>query len=230
MSTVVIDVPDYLAKTMDWDTADHGAYVLLLCHYRTAGGPFDESEPAMMRITRMEVDDWRWTRDRVARMFRVENGRWHHAGMDELIAKAGRAKDKATKASRAAHAVAPKPTTLAVPELATTDDKPIAMGAALQRQAEAMIDDQVGTPVSPDFTLTGEQILRCSTDCPDMDTDELASIIDSFKRYHHAAGTFSTDWSESWWRWWERKRPAPPAKPKAKPRVEVSRRAQEPMS
>lgn len=233
MSTLIIDIPSYLAKTMDWETTDHGAYLLLLTHYRVTG-PFTERVTTMARIIRGEEGDWRMCRERLSRMFSIDdNGVWHHADMDELIAKAGRAKDKATKASRAAHAAAPKPTTLAVQELAASDDTPDVMkhfqieAPPIRTAPPPPEPDPMGTLIDVEFTLTGEEILRCSAECPEMETDDLASMLDSFKRYHIAAGTLSTDWDDSWRRWWERKKPQPAKPSRAKPRIEVSRRAEQ---
>lgn len=237
MSTLVIDIPSYLSKTMDWDTTDHGAYLLLLTHYRV-NGPFPERVSVMARIIRGEEGDWRMCRDKVARMFVVgEDGIWTHPEMDELIAKAGRARDKATKASKAAHANgAGKPTTLNVIQAEGNDAYEVGVGqintVVIHRTAPPPPPpepDPMGTELDLEFSLTGQDILRCSAECPDMETEELAAMVDSFKRYHLAAGTISPDWNESWWKWWERKKPtaAIPRKPRAAPRVEVSRRAEQ---
>jgi uncharacterized protein YdaU (DUF1376 family) len=77
--------------------------------------------------------------------------------------------------------------------------------------------------IPKDFELTGAEIIDAASE--GHTAEEVAAVVDSFRRYHDAAGTTADDWSAAWRRWWERKKPAMP--PKAKPRVVVSTKAKQ---
>lgn len=76
-----------------------------------------------------------------------------------------------------------------------------------------------------DFAIPGSKIITYQSD--GYVAREIAEVLDSFKRYHEAAGTFSPDWQGSWDKWWERKKPALVVK--AKPRIEVTKKIAKPI-
>lgn len=77
-------VADYLRDTRRLTPAEHGAYVLLILEYWTAGGlPDDDAQLA--RITGMTPGEWRKAKPTVQSFF--YDG-WKHGRIDEEIAKA----------------------------------------------------------------------------------------------------------------------------------------------
>ena len=240
MTTLTIDIPDFLSRTMDYTAEEIGALVLLMAHYRL-NGPFADSAHTIARVCRMEAadqDDFFDAKDRLQRFFTVD-GDWHNDSLDAQRERDGRLRSRAKKASDAAHgktaaepnnglptirsefvSAAPKPTTLAEADLNTTDDGP--EFAEVQSADEIDNNIDIGGTIPESMTLSGPDVIRCRTEAPDATNEEIAAIFDSFHRYHSAAGTIVDDWTAAWWRWWDRKKPA--ATPKAKPRIEVSRK------
>lgn len=226
MSTLTINIPEHLAETMDFDAIDHGAYLLLLCHYRMTERPLLDNQQELARITRLNIADWMKIRPRLIRLFTVDqDGYWHHAATDAAIEKAEKSRSHAAKASKAAKEKRDAPAPHVNPNAMQKPPSPTVVLPPPEIPPPADDDDEIGTPLDPNMTLELSEYKACLADLPGVSADEIAQVFDSFKRYHLAAGSFSTDWLASWWKWWERKKPA---RPKAKPRIEVSRKAAEP--
>jgi uncharacterized protein YdaU (DUF1376 family) len=76
---------DYLADTQHLETAQHGAYLLLILHYWTHEGlPDDDRELA--RITKLPIHAWRQMRPKIEQFF---NDGWRHKRIDDDLAKVG---------------------------------------------------------------------------------------------------------------------------------------------
>lgn len=75
---------DYLTDTQHLTTAQHGAYLLLILHYWTAGGlPDDDGKLAT--IARLPLRAWRQMRPIIEAFFEMPG--WHHHRIDRDIAK-----------------------------------------------------------------------------------------------------------------------------------------------
>jgi uncharacterized protein YdaU (DUF1376 family) len=95
-------VGDYLADTSHLTTAEHGAYILLICHYWRNEGLPDKDEQRR-RISKMTVEEWAASRDTIAEFFDAD---WKHKRIEfELteaarLSAAGRAGGKASGEAR----------------------------------------------------------------------------------------------------------------------------------
>lgn len=85
-------------------------------------------------------------------------------------------------------------------------------------------------PIPDDFALTGEDVVQLTADGFSM--DEIADMLDYFRDYNFKHGTLSDDWNAKFWRYVDQKlsERTKAGIVKAKPRVEVSRRAPPPPS
>jgi uncharacterized protein YdaU (DUF1376 family) len=61
-------VNDYIGDTAHLNTAEHGAYLLLIMHYWIKGG-LPPTEDAIQRITRMTNRQWAKSRDTIKSFF-----------------------------------------------------------------------------------------------------------------------------------------------------------------
>lgn len=76
-------VGDYLKNTGHLSLMEHGAYLLLMCHYWEAGSlPIDDDELAL--IARMPKRDWLKHREKLSRLF---GANWKHARIEDEISK-----------------------------------------------------------------------------------------------------------------------------------------------
>jgi uncharacterized protein YdaU (DUF1376 family) len=74
---------DYLADTLHFSTAEHGAYLLLIAYYWCNGGlPPDDDD--IRKITRCSPLLWRRIRARLSTKF---DARWRHKRIDRELAK-----------------------------------------------------------------------------------------------------------------------------------------------
>ena len=74
---------DYHADTQHLETAQHGAYLLLIMHYwANEGLPDDERELA--RITKLPLHSWRQMQPKIQAFF---HDGWHHKRIDEEMDK-----------------------------------------------------------------------------------------------------------------------------------------------
>ena len=92
-------VGDYLKNTANLSLTEHGAYLLLICHYWEAGSlPTDDAELAL--ITRMSERDWSKHRDKLARLF--DSG-WKHQRIEAELNKSQQISEKRRGAANARH-------------------------------------------------------------------------------------------------------------------------------
>lgn len=237
--TLDIEIGQFLLDTMAMRPEIVGAYVRLMVAYRNTG-PLDINK--LQRLSGLDDMDWEFAEEQIAPLFEPKEGFWHHAAIDEQIAKHGRLRKNAAKASAAAqNKPAPESGIIAQQEVIEQlrqrqpDPEPrrapppepepelheLKTGPKVQTQVMhvgASPPDEIGDPLPHNWTLSGEQINQARGE--GYSSDIIADVLDSFRRYHMAAGTLSTDWSASWAKWWERKKPSKP-----KPRVQVSRKA-----
>ena len=77
-------VADYLGDTGHLSTTQHGAYILLICHYwRTGGLPNDDARLA--RIAKLSVKNWtEFIKPDLEPLFRPN---WRHKRIDEELQK-----------------------------------------------------------------------------------------------------------------------------------------------
>lgn len=81
-----IVIGDYLKDTARLTTEQHGAYLLLIMDYWVNGAPADEDDE-LAAITHLDLRAWRKHRDKLARFFRIEDGRWLHKRVEEELAR-----------------------------------------------------------------------------------------------------------------------------------------------
>ena len=76
-------VADYLADTGHLTTVEHGAYLLLICHYWRTGGLPDDDEK-LSRIARLNVEQWLNVRSTLVQLFISP---WKHKRIDAELEK-----------------------------------------------------------------------------------------------------------------------------------------------
>lgn len=242
--TLDIDIGQFMLDTIAMQPHVVGAYVRLMIAYRNTG-PLDINKLA--RISGLDEAEWDFYEEQLKPLFVPVEGHWHHPGIDEQIAKHGRLRKNAAKASAAAATTRQpeQPTSGIVAQQETAEQlrqrqleppprrapppepepelHELKTGPKVQTNVMhvgAPPPDEIGDLIPHSWTLTGEQINQARGE--GYSTEIIADVVDSFRRYHMAAGTLSTDWSASWWKWWERKKPSKP-----KPRVQVSRKSED---
>lgn len=95
----------YMADTMTFTTAQHGAYLLLLMAYWRERVALPDDDEQLRAITRASKAEWAKLRPVLARKFKVEGGVWWHKRVEAEIAAAdARSKKAAEKAKKAANA------------------------------------------------------------------------------------------------------------------------------
>jgi uncharacterized protein YdaU (DUF1376 family) len=102
----------------------------------------------------------------------------------------------------------------------TPSSRSISDDATTEVPSRVLEEDQVGTPVSPQFQPSEAVLARCDAD--GASADEIANEIRLFIAYNDDRNSFSTDWDKTWALWWARyvaRRPKP-----VPPRVEVNSR------
>lgn len=80
-------IGDYLRDTSRLTTEGHGAYLLLIMDYWTAGEPLPDDDTQLAAVTRLPLNRWKALRPTIARFFRIDDGFWHHKRIDEELAK-----------------------------------------------------------------------------------------------------------------------------------------------
>lgn len=142
-------VADYLADTSHLRTIEHGAYLLLICHYwRTGGLPTDDA--ALARIARMTGAEWRKVRPAIATLF--QDG-WKHKRIEfELseaarISAAGRTGGLASAEKRRAKSDSGANDRSTVVENRTND--PATNGQALHSQSQSQKKDAAPVGAQP---------------------------------------------------------------------------------
>jgi len=76
----------YLGDTTHLSTFEHGAYMLLLIvSWRSAGCRVADDDALLARYTKMTRDKWRKVRPILEPFFRIENGFWHQARLQNEL-------------------------------------------------------------------------------------------------------------------------------------------------
>jgi uncharacterized protein YdaU (DUF1376 family) len=96
---------DYLRDTGHLDATQHGFYLLLIGHYWTTGRPLPNDDSELWRIVRADsIGHWRKHRRKIEAFFKVADGFWRHARIDEeltlAVERRRSAKERAEKAAR----------------------------------------------------------------------------------------------------------------------------------
>lgn len=78
-------IGDYLSDTMELDTEQHGAYLLLLMHYWKQRGPIPDNDRRIAAITRMPMDRWMESRGLILGYFSLRDGFWHNKRLDSEL-------------------------------------------------------------------------------------------------------------------------------------------------
>lgn len=97
-------IGDYLRDTTRLSTEQHGAYFLLIMDYWVNGAPPDD-DATLANITKMQIQAWRKAKTALSKLFKIEDGVWHHKRIDEELSNAASNADKyAKRAKKAADA------------------------------------------------------------------------------------------------------------------------------
>lgn len=97
-------IGDYLRDTTRLSTEQHGAYFLLIMDYWVNGAPPDD-DATLANITKMQIPAWRKAKPALSKLFKIEDGVWHHKRIDEELSNAASNADKyAKRAKKAADA------------------------------------------------------------------------------------------------------------------------------
>lgn len=99
-------IGDYLADTMDLNTEQHGAYILLLMAYWKNGGALLNDDLKLATITRLSADAWSMHKHTLASFFDLESdpALWIHVRAEKEMDKAGNNQEKRTLRAQAAAA------------------------------------------------------------------------------------------------------------------------------
>lgn len=92
---------DYIGDTRHLNVTLHGAYMMLIAHYWNTGGPINDDDNELWRITSCDsVDQWLELRPKIIRFFRIENGLLTHKRIDCELALAARSYDAKVDAAK----------------------------------------------------------------------------------------------------------------------------------
>ena len=79
---------DYAKATAHLSAAQHGAYLMLLKHYWSTGGPLPDDDGALWRIACADLPaHWRKLRPVVMAFFRIGDGVLRHARVERELEK-----------------------------------------------------------------------------------------------------------------------------------------------
>lgn len=97
---------DYAKDTGHLGAVHHGAYLMLIKHYWTQGGPLPADDDQLFRIACVDsIAHWRKIKPVVLAFFEEREGRLHHDRIEKELANAeGNAERRAESARRAAEA------------------------------------------------------------------------------------------------------------------------------
>lgn len=159
---------DYLKDTRRLLTVQHGAYFLLIIDYWVNGEPPPDDNAVLAQITGLPMKEWLRHRPVLARLFRIEEGRWNH---DRIEAELRAAVEKRTKAEEKARAAAearygkqrpedapgnapstPQASTMQVSKQ-TPSPSPITP-PSLRSGGGPRRSKRAGTTIPPDFTIS----------------------------------------------------------------------------
>jgi len=248
-----LNVKEFIVETLRLPVWCKAAYLMILLDYCTRGEPPPDDDHVLMQITSSTPDEWlKNDRPLLAPLFDIRDGKWYHKGIEAELERARLTKDNAARASKIAGNKRRKaPVELSQDRVkigeqfdeaykaaaadafahgvgTTVAHIPIAELTAPAPPAVTHTDVAATMePLSEDFVLTGEDVIECQTRGATL--DEIADWLDYFRSYHLKAGTLAEDWTALWFRLVDRKiEERDKTARKAKPRVELSRRAPAP--
>jgi uncharacterized protein YdaU (DUF1376 family) len=160
-------VADYLADTQHLSTKEHGAYVLLICHYWQHGGlPKDDRTLAI--ITRLSLHEFRTIKGKMNELF---CDGWTHKRIDAEIARAEEISQKRADAASQRHSK-PDANADANAELLQTQSQSQSQSPP-QRESESNNNSGAGPPVDgwvgKVIRLTGDQVAQWGTAFANLD-------------------------------------------------------------
>ena len=92
----------YLADTTHLTTTEHGAYLLLLMTaWRTPGCYLPDDDVMLARYAKMTRDKWKKIRPTLVQFFRVRDGQWHQARLQDELQHLQSKKSQQSKAGKA---------------------------------------------------------------------------------------------------------------------------------
>lgn len=94
-------VSDYITDTIALTCTQHGAYLLLICAYWTAGKALPDDDGKLAAITKLTAKEWRAMRPVMQEHFTVRDGEWHHKRIDAELGRAGNRRARAKRANEA---------------------------------------------------------------------------------------------------------------------------------
>lgn len=199
---------DYAKATAHLSAAQHGAYLMLLKHYWSTGGPLPDDDGALWRIACADSPaHWRKLRPTVLAFFRTEEGTLRHARVERELEKArayiaaqtarglkgGRPrKAEAFPRDTPGESTSPSPSPSRVESLETG------------RKADA---------ISADFKPNDADLAWLKASRPDIDASLLDSRMEDFRLWLGSNRPISFNASASWRSFM--KRTHPPATPRA---------------
>lgn len=95
---------DYLADTAHLSTTQHGAYLLLIGRYWTAGKPPDDDDAQLSRTARMSAAAWAGIRPVLAELFEIRDGKWFHKRIEAELSHAAQRYAQRAEGARIANA------------------------------------------------------------------------------------------------------------------------------
>lgn len=93
-----LDISKYLATTAHLTTQEHGAYLLLICHYWQSGAPIPAHQ--VQAITRLSKIMWSRSEPVLLGFFRIVDGVWIHDQLENELHTAAIMRAKRSKAGK----------------------------------------------------------------------------------------------------------------------------------
>ncbi len=195
-------VADYLADTMHLTAAEHGGYLMLICHYWKTG-PIPNDDERLATITKLG-DAWSNARSILLAFFEHCDGMLVHRRIDQEKAdaidnktrKQAKAKDAAAKrwskhaSSNAQSNAQAMPDRCPSPSPSPTSIKP-----------KSKADSATATRLPADWSPSFADMEFCSDNRPDLRIDGIAAQFRDYWIAQPGAKGRKTDWSATWRNW-----------------------------
>lgn len=139
---------DYLRDTMHLRTEGHGAYLLLISHYWTTGGPLPDDDDHLSAVTKLEANRWQTLKQTLAKFFTVTDGLWRHGRIDAELERAVSISDARRKAGKNGGKASAR-TRAKVSTQANTEATPQANTEANTEATTEASEQQNATPSQP---------------------------------------------------------------------------------
>ena len=183
-------VGDVLADTMNFDPAQFGGYMKILCHYWMTEEPMTMNE---MRVASgLSKNIFQKTWPLLEKKFVVENEKYFNRRMRREIIKAVEISDKRAIAGRAGGQA-----------IAQANEKqlPTQLQSQLhkeQKREQKSPHKKRASQLPHDWILPNDYREYCITKRPDLDPDATA---ENFRDYHLGHGKPMSDWKATWRNW-----------------------------